>query len=44
MVFGYCNHAVEAGIQQLDNLLDRDFVRKEIKENIIQQLSKSQVC
>lgn len=44
MVFGDCNQAVEAGIQQLDNLLDGAFVRKEIKEKIIQQLSKSQVC
>lgn len=44
MVFGDCYQAVEAGIQQLDNLLDRDFVKKEIKEKIIQQLSKSQVC
>lgn len=44
MVFGDCNQAVEEGIKQLENLLDEDFVRKEFREEVIRELSKSQVC
>lgn len=44
VVFGDCNQNVEAGIRHLENLLDRDFVRKEFREDIIRKLSESQVC
>lgn len=44
VVFGDCNQAVEEGIKQLENLLDEDFVRKEFREEVIRELSKSQVC
>lgn len=44
VVFGDCNQAVEAGIKQLEYLLDEDFVTKEFREDVIRKLSKSQVC
>lgn len=44
VVFSDCNQAVEAAIQHLEKLLDEDFVRKEFQEEVIRELSKSQVC
>ena len=34
---------IDAGIQSLDNLMDRDFQRKEIKEQIIHDFTPNQV-
>lgn len=44
VVFSDCNQAVEAAIQHLENLLDENFVKKEFQEEVIRELSKSQVC
>lgn len=44
VVYGECNKALETGIQQLEKMIDGDFVTKEFTEEIIQKLSKSQVC
>lgn len=44
VVYGECFNAIEAGIQQLEKMIEGDFGTKEFTEEIIQKLSKSQVC